>query len=218
MFRIKRDPAKLFGGAVARSTQTLGAFSMFRHAFAAALFLMAFTFTVRGNCSVRRIDLRNQTYPLRESGFTQGTEWLHVTNGRYEAPHENPISLSFLYFQIVTVAFGDLNRDGQDEAAVTAIYGSNSGSFYMTDTYVFGCVRDRVKLLGILKQDRIEKDTGMDLQESANHPMHIKNDVLYITHGTEGNRPSPKFTTTFRYVIRRGKLRLYGRPWRRRNY
>ncbi|HEU5239977.1 MAG TPA: hypothetical protein VFU37_22785, partial [Pyrinomonadaceae bacterium] len=101
---------------------------------------------------------------------------------------------------------------------VTAIYGSNSGSFHLTDTYVFGCVRDQIRLVGILKQDRIEKDTGMYLQESVNDPMRIKNGVLYITHGTEGSRPSPEFTTTFRYVLRKGKLRLYGRPWRRRNY
>jgi hypothetical protein len=192
---------------------------MIRRTLTALLWLIASLVVARADCSnIRRVDFRDHTYPLRENGFTQGTEWLHVKNGRYEEPHENPISVSFLYFQIVGVAFGDLNRDGKEEAAATAIYGSASGSFHLTDTYVFGCVRNKIRLIGILKQDRIEKDTGMDLQESVTNPMHIKNGVLYITHGTEGNRPSPEFTTTFRYVVRRGKLRLYGRPWRRKNY
>jgi hypothetical protein len=185
-----------------------------------ALLLLNVSFVVaRANCAnIRRVDFRNRTYPLRENGFTQGTEWLHVKNGSYEEPHENPISVSFLYFQIVGVAFGDLNRDGKEEAVATAIYGSNSGSFYLTDTYVFGCVRDRISLIGILKQDRIEKDTGMHLRESVNNPLRVRKGYLYITFGTEGNRPSPEFRTTFAYRIRRGKLHLVGRPSRRRNY
>gem|GEM_PF-5648327 len=191
---------------------------MFLKSLTIAPLLFASMVVARGNCSnIRKVDFRNHTYPLRERGFTQGTERLRVTNGRYEEPHDNPISLSFLYFQIVNVAFGDLNGDGQDEAAATAIYGSNSGSFYLTDTYVFGCVDGRIKLVRILKQDNIEKDTGMDLQESVNNPMTIKNGVLNITYGTEGNRPSPEFTTTFRYRIRRGKFVLAGRPLRRKH-
>ena len=182
-------------------------YSIFRRTLTASLLVIVTFVVARANCSnIRKVDFRNHTYALRESGFTEGT-WLHVTNGRYEEPHENPVSVSFLYFQIVNIAFGDLNDDGKDEAAATAIYGSNSGSFYLTDTYVFGCVREKTRLIGILKQDRIEKDTGMDLQESVNNPMHIKSGVLYVTYGTEGNRPSPEFTTTFRYRVRRGKLR-----------
>lgn len=191
---------------------------MFLKSLTIAPLLFASIVVARGNCpNIRKSDFRNHTYPLRERGFTQGLEWLRVTNGRYEH-HEIPTSVSFLYFQIVNVAFGDLNGDGKDEAAATAIYGSNSGSFYLTDTYVFGCVAGRIKLVGILKQDDIEKATGMDLQESMNNPMTIRNGVLNITHGTEGNRPSPEFTTTFRYRIRRGQFVLAGQPLRRRNY
>ena len=42
--------------------------------------------------------------------------------------------------------------------------------------------------------------------------------VVVTRYGTEGNRPSPEFTTTFRYRLRKGRLRLYGHPWKRRNY
>src|SRR5687768_13174896 len=103
---------------------------MFRKSLTVSLFLVGSFVVAYGNCpNIRKVDFRNHTYSLRERGFTQGKEWLRVTNGRYEEPHENPISLSFLYFQVVNVAFGDLNGDAKDEAAATAIYGSNSGSF-----------------------------------------------------------------------------------------
>jgi hypothetical protein len=168
--------------------------------------------------NVRDANLRNRIYPLKSSDFTQNkTEWLRVSNGRYE-DHSEPTSLAFLYLEIVDVAYGDLTGDGTEEAAVTSIYGSNSGSFYLTDTYIFDCIAEKIKLIGILKQEHIEKDSGMDLQESVKNPLKIKNGVLYIKHGTEGNRPSPEFTTTFRYRIRNGKLVPYKSPLRRKNY
>ncbi len=123
-----------------------------------------------------------------------------------------------MYLEIVDITFGDLTGDGKEEAAVAAIYGDNSASFFLTDTYIFGCVAGKIKLIGILKQDRIEKDSGMDLQESAKNPLKIRNAVLFITHGTEGNRPSPEFTTTFGYKITKDKLVPYKSPLRRRNY
>jgi len=166
--------------------------------------------------SVREVDFRNRVYPLNETGFTEGTEWLHVTKGRYEAPHEIPLNLSFLYFDVVDVAFGDLTGDLKEEAAVVALYGSNSGSFHLTDTYIFSCVGAKVKLIGILKQSRIEKETGMLVHESVRHPVTIKNGSLDVKHGTGGARPSPEFITTFRYQIVGNKLIPRGHPISRR--
>ena len=193
--------------------------SWIKYSFFILCLLISATIVAYPKCrNVRTANLKNRIYPLKSSDFTQNkTQWLRVSNGRYEDRSE-PTSLSFLYLEIVDVAYGDLTGDGTEEAAVTAIYGSNSGSFYLTDTYVFGCVGGKIKLIGILKQEHIEKDSGMDLQESVKNPLKIKNGVLYITHGTEGNRPSPEFTRTFRYRIRNGKLLLYKSPLRRRNY
>ncbi len=165
--------------------------------------------------SVSRDNFMNRFYPLNESGFTTGTEWLQVTNGRYE-DREDPLSLSYLYFEIRDVVFGDLTGDGNEEAAVVAIYGSNSGSFFRTDTYIFSCVARRVRLIGILKQSRIAEDSNMAVQESARNSISIRNNTLFVTHGTEGSRPSPEFITTFQYRIIGGRLLPQGRPMRRR--
>jgi hypothetical protein len=168
-------------------------------------------------CSdVREVDFKNRSYPLHEYGFTKGTRWLRVTNGRYEEPHDNPLNLAFLYFQVSDVVFGGLTGDKDEEAAVVALYGSNSGSFYLTDTYIFSCVAGKVKLIGILKQSRIEKDhTPLLIHESVKEPVSIKNRSLYVTHGTDGSRPSPEFITTFRYKITGAKMLPWGRPIKR---
>lgn len=190
-----------------------------KYSFFILCLLISATVVAYPKCrNVRDANLRNRIYPLKSSDFTQNkTQWLRVSNGRYEDRSE-PTSVAFLYLKIVDIAFGDLTGDGTEEAAVAAIYGSNSGSFFLTDTYIFGCVAGKVKLIGILKQERIEEDSGMDLQESVKNPLRIKNGVLFVTHGTEGNRPSPEFTTTFRYKITKGKLVPYKSPLRRRNF
>ncbi len=58
---------------------------------------------------------------------------MRVSKGRY-GDRSEPTSLSFLYFEVADIVFGDLTGDGKDEAAVVAIYGSNSSSFFLTDT------------------------------------------------------------------------------------
>jgi hypothetical protein len=166
--------------------------------------------------NIRNVDFRNRVYPLKEYGFTEKTKWLRVSKGHYE-DHSEPTSLSYLYFEISDVVFGDLTGDGKDEAAVVATYGSNSGSFFLTDTYVFGCVAGKVKLVDILKQSRIEKESEMLVHESIKKPAKIRNGSLSVSYGTEGARPTPEFTTTFRYKVSRSNLVAYKSPIRRKN-
>lgn len=114
-----------------------------KYSFFISCLLISATDVAYPKCrNVRDANLRNHIYPLKSFDFTENkTEWLHVSNGRYEDRSE-PTSVSFLYFQIVDIAYGDLTGDEAEEAAVTAIYGSNSGSFFLTDTYIFGCVAE----------------------------------------------------------------------------
>ena len=165
---------------------------------------------------IRKVDFRNRVYPLNESGFTEDTKQLRVSKGRYE-DRSIPTSVSSLYFEIADIVFGNLTGDGKDEAAVVTTYGSNSASFFLTDTYVFGCVGGKIKLIDILKQSRIEKESEALIHESARKPVTIKNHILSIVYGTEGARPSPEFTTTFRYRFSNGNLIAYKRPIKQKN-
>jgi hypothetical protein len=100
--------------------------------------------------TVRQVDFRNLVYPMSEPRFTNGTTLaLKVVNGRYEEPH--PITtMSFLYFDVRDVLFGHLTGTSAEDAAIAARYGSTTGNFYVTDTYVFGCVGGVPKLQATL--------------------------------------------------------------------
>ena len=184
--------------------------------FLLCLLISASTVAYSKCLNIRNVDFKNRVYLLNEDGFTKGTKWLRVSKGHYEdrSKLRNP---SFLYFEIADVVFGDLTSDGKDEAAVVSIYGSNSGSFFLTDTYVFSCIGGKTKLIDILKQTRIEKESGMLVHESIKKSASIKNGILSLVYGTEGARPSPEFTTTFRYKVSRGKLVAYKHPVKRKN-
>jgi hypothetical protein len=164
----------------------------FKTVSALLLILCSVSVDMPAKCiSVRRPDFRNRAYPLNERGFTEGTRWLRVKNGRYEEPHENPPIVAYLYFQIAGISFRDLTGDGIEDAAVVAIYGSASGNFYLTDTYIFSCVAGEIKLIGILKQSQIENDHKILLHESVRKPLEIRNDSLLITHNTTARTLHP---------------------------
>lgn len=186
-----------------------------------ALALGAFSSVAQSTCTdIRKIDFRNHAFPLKSADFTDGeTKLLTVSKGKYANP-SSPTDLAFLSFEIARIVYGDLNGDGKLEAAVVASYGSNSGNFFITDTYLFGCAKGKLKLIDVLKQDRMEKETGLrfDLFESyAKNPIWIRRHLLYIKYGTGGNNASPQFSTTFRYRLVHGKLRLFKQPLKVRN-
>jgi hypothetical protein len=167
---------------------------------------------------VRDIDLKNRSYPLNEKWFTSGTRWLRLNQGKYEEPHEKPPNACFLYFEVADVVFGDLNGDGKEEAAVPIIYGSNCGSFFLTDTYIWGCKNGKPTLLGILKESRIENEHSILIHESVKNPVKIENGILSVTHYTDGSHGSPEFITTFRYKLAGAKVVSQGEPQKRRNH
>ena len=159
--------------------------------------------------NVREIDFRNRVYPLNEPRFTKGQELrLRVVDGRYEEPHSPPTQ-GFLYFEVGDSAFGDLTGDGVEDAAVVAIYGSNSGNFHVTDTYMFSCVRGTPTLVGTLTQDQIQKDSGLTIWTSVDHPIKIAGGALEVTYETRAPQASP---STFRYKLVEGRWQRQGQP------
>jgi hypothetical protein len=162
--------------------------------------------TIQRCRDVRGIDFKNLVYPLSEPRFTNGRVLqLRVIDGRYEEPHRQGYQ-GFLYLDIADVAYGDLTGDAID-AAVVAKYGSNSGNFHVTDTYVFRCFRERPTLVGVLTQDQIQRDSGTEVLTATDHPMTINGNLLEMTYETPRLSASP---TTFRY-------KLVGSRWQRQD-
>ena len=138
--------------------------------------------------TVRDIDFRNFTYPLREDRFTSGEVWqLKVVNGRFESPHP-PSVWAFFYFLVGTVVFGDLTGEGREHAVVPTGYGSTSGNFSVTDIYVFACEDGLTRLESILTEQQIARDSGLDVHTpqawiAEDHPVAVENGFLQVDFG-----------------------------------
>jgi len=135
--------------------------------------------------TVRDIRFTRLVYPLPK-GWRPISQ-VRLNRPRYEQPHRKGDE-SFFYFEIGDIAYGDVNGDGIEDAAVVAFYGSNSGTFHVTDVYVFDCVQNSVALLAVLREERERKKAGVP--HTANgyadprsvHPMRISRGVLEMTY------------------------------------
>jgi hypothetical protein len=110
---------------------------------------------------IQDIDFRNFSYPFEPPSdravFAQLGAVVRVRNGIAYADKACQ-NVSFLYFKVAEVIYGDVTGDGQDESAVVAIYGSNSGTFYLTDIYLFTLRESQPILLSTLREEKIGKD------------------------------------------------------------
>lgn len=168
---------------------------------------------------LRSFDFANATYEIRSDSLLAAQPKsfrAKLRNGEYKVPH-SPDFLAYFYAQLKSVRFGDLNKDGLDEAVVAVEYGTNSAAFFLTNYFVFGCSGQQVRLIGSIQQDRLDDQTAEILHESVREPVYISNGILHIRHGAGGSRPSPVFTMTFRYRISSGKLSALGRPMYSKN-
>lgn len=172
------------------------------------------TNAVAGCRGIRSYDFSNVTYEVRSEGLLRSEPSrfrARLQNGSYEDPHEDDF-LAFIYARIRSVRFGDLTKDGQEEAVVAIEYGSNSASFFLTNYFVFGCIKERIRLIGSIEQDQLQSQTSEILHESIREPVYIADGLLHFRHNAGGSRPSPIYVTTFRYQVSDGKLLPYRRP------
>src|SRR5215469_6950084 len=108
---------------------------------------------VRG---IRDVDFKNQTFPFTANTFHNLPPRIRVRNGLYRSPHQEP-SLSYTCFRVAEIVFGNLTRDGQNQAAVVATYRGASSDYYETSVYLFTMRGHRLKLIAILNQESIRR-------------------------------------------------------------
>ena len=148
--------------------------------------LIAGAITAAPCTTVRDIDVKHLAYPLRDPVFTDGQERvITVANGAYEAPHRIG-EMSFFYFRIGSVAFGEMTSDGGDRAAVIVGYGSTTGNYHLTATYVLGCHDGAATVDGVLMEERVRRDTGLKRfanggWEAQLEPIAIRNGFLEVS-------------------------------------
>src|SRR5262245_5596557 len=117
----------------------------------------------QSKAGIREVDFKNRTFPFTADTFADLPRRIRVRNGLYHSPHQEP-GMTYTYFKVAEVVFGDLTGDGRDEAAVVAIYGGATSDTYKTNVYLYAMSGRRPELLAVLNQ----KDIG-DVYERLSH-------------------------------------------------
>jgi hypothetical protein len=174
---------------------------------------------------IEDVDFRNFSYPFKPAvgRYTFG-KLGKVVRVRHGIAYADKVgqNVSYFYFKVAEVFYGDLTGDGRNEAAVVTIYGSNSGDFFITDTYVYTMRQRRPVLLGVLREDQIAEDyerythdNRSYLFEAVAGGREIKGGKLKVTHLAGGSHCCPAMVLTLRYKLRGDRFTLAGRSLRK---
>jgi hypothetical protein len=159
---------------------------------------------------IQDVDFRNFSYPFKpppgREPFGKLGDIVKVHDGIAYADKVGQ-NASFVYFKVAEVLYGDVNGDGQDEAAVVVIYGSNSGTFYLTDIYLFTLRDGKPVLLSRLTEEEIGKDykglyngDGQVIFEALEGGRELKGNILTVRHFADGPHCCPESVVTVRYM------------------
>ncbi|HKQ73129.1 MAG TPA: hypothetical protein VJ810_05335 [Blastocatellia bacterium] len=186
------------------------------------LIVLSVNVAAQGKAGIRKVDFRNNIFPFGAGAFADLPRRIHVRNGRYHSPHQEP-SLTYSYFKVAEVVFGDLNGDNQDDAAVIAIYGGASSDTYGTSVYLYAMNGRRPKLVDVLNQKAVSReyerryDGGRSqLFESVADGTTIKRGLLTVKQLAGGGHCCPLNVFTLRYRLKEGRLALVSESLRRR--
>jgi hypothetical protein len=174
---------------------------------------------------IEEVDFRNFSYPFEAPAGREPFGRLgRVVRVRHGIAYADKVgqNVGYLYFKIAEVLYGDLTGDGRDEAAVVAIYGSASGDFFITDTYVYTMRGRRPALLGVLRQGQVAGDYGRHSRDDPSYLFEavaggreIRGRKLAVTHFAGGAHCCPSSILTLRYRLRGGRFVLAGRSSRK---
>jgi len=104
---------------------------------------------------VRLVDFQNFEYPFQESFVPSGWNWLttispqrvRLVHGRANFDRADPHGA---YLELISVNYGDLDRDGEDEAVVDLLY-STGGTANWHYLYIFKASNHAATLIAVLE-------------------------------------------------------------------
>jgi len=177
---------------------------------------------VQDNAGIRGVDFKNRTFPFTADTYADIPRRIRVSKGLYHSPHQEP-GLTYTYFKVAEVVYGDLNGDGQDAAAVVAIYGGASSDNYKASVYLYTVQGSRPKLLAILNEKTIAREYERNsrygessLFEAVAGGTTIKHGRLTVKHFAGGAHCCPQDVFTLRYVLKEGRLALVSKSLRKK--
>ena len=175
-----------------------------RCAFVAAAVVVG-TISGAAQSAVNAVDFKNFTY----SAFCAGDEPEDVTvkDGEFSRETEQDGYTDRFHFRVFSVAIGDLNGDGKDEAVVLSVC-NTGGTGNFSEGYLFAdAPAGGVELIGRIP--------GGDRAYGGLRSASISAGILSIESndvGEEGGACCPEFIVTTRYRFEGGKLVAQGTP------
>jgi len=176
----------------------------------------------QGETGIREVNFENRTFPFTADTIAALPRSIHVREGRYHSPHREP-SLTYTYFKVAEVVYGDLNGDDRDDAAVVAIYGGASSDAYKTSVYLYTMNGRRPRLLAILNEKSIAREYERNSRngessffEAVAGGTTIEQRRLTVRHFAGGSHCCPRNVFTLRYMLNEGRLALVGKSLRRK--
>ena len=127
----------------------------------------------------------------------EGGKTIHVSGGKWEDARNDPYSPPD-FFRIVSVSYGDLNGNGQDEAVVLGACGG-ARNWQDGDIFIFSMGPGGPRLLAELSPSdwgKGEQDNGGDFQVSS---VRIVNGQLAVCFFAGGSHAIPAWTVTAKF-------------------
>lgn len=140
---------------------------------AAPVLLMSFTLAapVAAQQDIRKVDFQNFTYTPSCSGEDNRPEKITVRKGEFSRTRQTEGFEERFYFSILSVEYGDLNGDGQEEAAINTIC-NTGGSGQFTEGLVYTLKSGKPSLVVRL--------LGGDRADGGIREMKVANGLLVV--------------------------------------
>ena len=155
---------------------------------------------------IHKVDFNNFTYSAYCAG--EDLDKITVKDGEYSKETPQDGYTDRIYFKILKVAYGDLNGDGKDEAAILSVC-NTGGTGNFTEGFVYGIKRGKPSLIGRIP--------GGDRAYGGLYGAEIADGILFIDNyeaGDGGASCCPELTVRTQYKVKAGKLAVFktGKP------
>jgi hypothetical protein len=155
---------------------------------------------------IRSVDFKNFTYTPYCAG--DEPDRIAVRNGEYSKETQMDGWIDRVYFNVLKVAYGDLNADGKSEAVILTVC-NTGGTGNFTEGFVYTVKNGRPAM--------VARIPGGDRAYGGLHGAAVKDGILTIDSydvGEMGGACCPEFTVSTRYKLSAGKLVTVGKPVR----
>ena len=156
---------------------------------------------------IRKVDFKNFTY---QPGCTyEDKKNITVKNGEFSSEKQEDGYVDRFYFNVVSVAYGDLNGDNSEEAVVLTVC-NTGGTGNFSEGFVYTMKGDKPIPFATIP--------GGDRADGGLRSARVDNGQLVVESndpGENGGACCPQVVITTRYDVSTGKLKKVGNEERR---